>query len=242
MADLGRREFKVGGVEYPLAANSDDLVTTDKAVYNILQFFKSVIITHMGDKFNIQATKANILDARNQLITEPIMQLVPYNPANFLEEVQYKFPLISAFRRDETYREETRVWFEVTYDLDVMYMLPPLTAQQMYHLDMFRSHVRNILLNRLELGYDPDYNNGELVFQTAGIQEIKFVKSRYLDLENPKNTKTFFPTILMTFQVKERKNEISGSFPELTGIDGEIDISDGYQPNNFNLIEFQIDT
>lgn len=237
-----RRTFQVGGVVYPLNVGSNDLIVSgDPVIYNILQFYKSILTTYIGEAFAIQATKANLLDAKDQLITLPVVQLVPYNPANFLEEVQFKFPLLSAHRRYETYKELTREWFEVTSELQMLWMLPPLTAQQMYHLDMFRVNVRSVILDRLELGYDPDYNDGELVFQTAGIQAIKHVSTQFLDLENPKNTKTFFPSILMTFEVKERKNQVPGSFPDLTTIDGSLKISDGYEPNDYNMIDFQLD-
>lgn len=242
MTALGRGTFQVGNVIFPLTNTSgNDLIKDgDPLIYNLLQFYKSVINTYLGDRWLSAATAAGLTDAKNTLITKPIMQLVPYNPADFLEESQYKFPLLSAARTKETFKEKTRTWYEVSCQLQILYMLPPLTASQMYQLDTFRSLVRSVLLDRLELGYDPHYNNGELVFQTAGIEQIALVKSDYIGLENPKNIKTFFPSIMLTFDVKERRNQVVNSFPDLTGIDGEVDISDGYQPDDYDMIDFYL--
>lgn len=242
MPNLGRNTFQVGGVVFPLTTTSghDLIVDADPLIFNLLQFFKSVITTYMGARFAIDATAADLKDAANVLITSPVKQLVPYSPAEYLQEVQYKFPLLSAARVDETYKETTRIWFTESMKLEVLYMLPPLRPEQAYKLDMYRSLVTKILIDRLELGYDPSYNNGELVFQTAGIEEIKFVRSDYIGLEKPA-TNTFFPSVMMTFDVKERKNQVAGSFPDLSNISGEIDISDGYQPNNYDMIDYSLD-
>jgi hypothetical protein len=239
----GRSVFQVGGVKFPLTSTSgnDLIVDADPLIFHWLQFCKSVITTHLGNRFAQAATAANLTGADGNLITSPVKQLVPYSPADYLQEVQFKFPLLSADRFNETYKEETRQWYEISFQMQMLYMLPPLTAAQMYKLNSFRSNVTKVLLDRLELGWDPSYNNGELIFKTAGIEEIKFVKSDYLGLENPANVKTFFPTVMMTFDVKERKNHIDGSFPDLTSINGSTEISDGNQANNYDMIDWQVD-
>ena len=243
MANPGRGTFKVGGVVFPLTTTSgnDLIVDGDPLIYNLLQFFKSILVTYLGDRFSAISATANLVDAGGNLITAPVKQLVPYSPADYLEEVQYKFPLLSAARNKETYKEKTREWYDISCELQVLYMLPPLTAAQMYQFDTFRSLVRSVILDRLELGWDPSYKNGELIFQTAGIEQISLVKSDYLGLENPKNVKTFFPTIMMTFDVKERKNHVLGSFPDLTDISGSVKLSDGYQPSDYDMIDFKLD-
>jgi hypothetical protein len=236
-----RSTFKVGGVTFPLVPDGyqDSIIKADPLIYNILQFFKSVIITYTGDFWTHYATKANLTGADGYIISAPIKQLITYSPVDYLQEVQYKFPLLSATRTNETYKEKTREWYELSYQLQMLYMLPPLTAAQMYHMDSFRSLIRSVILDRLELGYDPSYHNGEQVFKTAGIDQISFVKSDYLGLDHPIKPNTFFPTIMMTFDVKERKNYVEGSFPDLTIINGSTTKSDGYAPNDFDLIDFQ---
>lgn len=244
MSFLGNSTFKVGGVVFPLtnSGSNELIVDADPVIYNILQFCKSNLVTYIGDRFLTQATKANLLDAKGNLITSPVQQLVPYSPADYLEEVQYKFPLLSADRRKEKYyKEHTRQWFNVEYELEMLYMLPPMTADKMFHMNAFRALVPRVLQSRMELGHDPNYNNDELVYQTAGIEQISMQDSQYIGITNPKDVKQFFPSIMMTFNVTERKNYVNGSFPDLTGIDGEVDISDGYQPNNYDMIDFKLD-
>lgn len=242
MVNLLRSTFQVGNVVYPLTITSgQDLIKdADPLIFNLLQFIKSILNTYIGDRFSLAATNANLVDAAGNLITIPIKQLVPYSPVDFLQEVQYKFPLLSAARVNETYKELTREWFDITCELQLLYMLPPLTAAQMYQMDSFRSSVRSVILDRLELGWDENYNSGELVFKTAGIEAIKFVKSDYIGILNPKGINTFFPSIMMTFEVKERKNYVDGSFPTFNGIDGYTLIADGYAPDNFDIADWQI--
>ncbi len=239
-----RSVFQVGGVTYPLTTTSgnDLLVDADPLIYNYLQFCKSIIRTYCGARFAQDATKANLIDVNGTLITSPVMQVVPYSPADYLQEVQFKFPLLSLDRISETYADKTAQWYEVSCKMQMLYILPPLTAAQQYQLSYFRKNVRDILLDRIQLGYDPHYNNNELVFKTAGIDQISMVKGDYIPIETvlKSGVKTFFPTLMITFDVKERKNQILHSFPDLTGIDGYVQISDGYQPNNYDMIDFAL--
>lgn len=243
----GRSTFQVGGVVFPLTNTSgnDLVVDADPAIYAVLQFYKYCINTYIGARWLTQATKANILDAKDQLITSPVEQLVPYSPADYLLESQFRFPMLSADRLNEKYEKKftdaTRGWYAVSYTLEVMYMLPPLTAEQMYHLGGFRTLIPRILQDRTELGWDPNYQGGVPIFKNAGLDEIQMIDARYIGMENPKNVKTFFPAIIMNFEVKERKNYVNGSDPPFTGVDGTIDISDGYQPDNYDMIDFKID-
>jgi len=244
MSFPGNSVFQVGGVVFPLANNvgTDLIVDADPVIYNILQFSKSMITTYIGDRFLTQATKASLLDAKNQLITSPVMQLVPYSPADYLEEVQFRFPLLSADRtKEKYYKEHTRQWFNVTYELQMLYMLPPMRPEQMYQMNAFRTLIPRILQSRMEIGHDINYHNDELVFKTMGIEEISMQDSQYVGITNPKDVKQFFPSIMMTFNVTERKNYVDGSFPDFTGIDGQVDVSDGYQPNNYDMIDFKLD-
>ena len=237
-----RATFQVGGVVFPLTnPGTQDLPAyADPVIYNLLQFYRSCINTYIGTDFAAQATKVELKSPDGVLITSPVMQVVPYHPADYLQEDQFKFPLLSAGRTKGVFREKTRQWYEKEYDLQILYMLPPLTSAQMFQLD-YRAAVSDIILDRLELGYDPAYKSGQLVWKTAGIEEIVLTNETYVGIENPKNVKTFFPTLMLDCHVKERKMYVQNSYPPFTGIDGEVDVSDGYQPNNYDLIDFKID-
>jgi hypothetical protein len=232
----GFSAFKVGGVQFPLTSDGYDLIVqADPAVYHILQFFKYCINNYLADKWLEQVIKINLQDAAGAVIGNPVEQLIPYSPADYLTEVQYRFPFLSADRIRETYIAKTREWYEVIYILEIVYALPPLTAEQMYQMNAFRVLVPRILQDRIEVGWDPGYRSGETILKTAGIEEIKMLDSRYFGLENPANVRTFFPTIIMNFEVKERRNVITEQFPPLTDIGGII-YSDGY-----DLIDFHVD-
>ena len=231
----GFSTFKVGGVQFPLVADGYDLIVqADPAIYHILQYFKYCINYYLVDKWFEQVTKISLYGADGSIIGDPVAQLIPYSPGDYLSEVQYKFPFLSADRVRGKCVGKTREWYEELTDIELVYAMPPMTAEQMYQMNSFRHLIVKIIQDRISNGWDPGYRSGETIFRTAGIEEIALEDFKFVGIENPVDTNTFFPTIFMVLKIKERRNYVTDSFPPLTEIDGYI------SSNTYDLIDFQL--
>jgi hypothetical protein len=222
-----------------------------------LQFFQSVINTYIGPKFLqvISSSGCNWTSPNGNVLSSACSQYVPYGPADFLNEAQYNFPIISGERIKEDYTQpKSRYYYEIVADCQFCYIMPPIGAAQIQQIASLRSAVTKVILDRLELGYDPSYNptlpsynpkytpyqNGPFeVWKACNIDQVKCLSSHFCQVENPKNIKTFFPTLVLDIEVKERRNYVIGSYPSFTQITTQINIEDGYAPDNFNIINLQ---
>ena len=121
MADFGT--FQYGGVSYPLTSSTANslLRDADPSLYFALDYFASVISTHVGTR--LIAESAGFPSP----ITKAVMQVAPMDPAPYLLQQQFQFPLLVAYRVKDSYGRRTVTWQEDVGEWQVAYILPPLT-------------------------------------------------------------------------------------------------------------------
>lgn len=220
--------FKVGGINSPLTASTANslLQDADPVIYYMLQYFAGVINLHMGARWNAEVAAAGRSDLNNLTVGHKL----PYDPIPYLQENQYKLPLLAAFRKNEVYAELTYSWYNITSTLNILWIMPPLSAGQMERLAPFRSHVARTLMDRTEQGLDTNYNSGQNVWAASGLSKIRAVNCSFGNI--PTDTNQFYPTILMEFELTERRmpaTEPGNNFENFTGWDGYVvAASDGY--------------
>ncbi len=241
MSYLLRNTFKFGNVVYPLATGTgnDLILDADPAITWILKFLETVINKYCGAAWTERVAAANLTNAAGALIASPVVQLVPFHPADYFQDEQFKFPLLSLDRVSGEYKEIANRLFEAQTTMELLFILPPLSPEQMYQIAPFRKMVRDTILDRLMLEFDPSFMNGAILYEIAGFDMLNLLSENWLKLENPK-TNQVYETYMMRFTLRELKGNVAGAFPNLTAVDGQVDVSDGYQPNNFDLINFKL--
>src|SRR4051812_49159533 len=94
--------FLHGNVEYPLDLSATTtyslLRDADPCVYYALEFFASVITTHLGARLLEEATAVGMTR-----ITAAVAETIPLDPDPYLAEGHYRFPLLAVYRKQRTY-------------------------------------------------------------------------------------------------------------------------------------------
>src|SRR5688500_18615638 len=98
-------DFYYDGVTFPLPASIAEslLRDADPAVYYALEYFAQVIATHIGARLIAEATAAGATD-----ITAAVRESMPIDPAQFLAEEHFKFPLLSLHRESSSFKYLTK--------------------------------------------------------------------------------------------------------------------------------------
>lgn len=223
------RYFKVGNVLSPLQTSTGNtaLKDLDPGLWNILRFYYYTATVHATSRWNEEIAAVGLSDYLNKVIA----QVIPYDPLPLSTESQYKFPLLVGYRTKEEYDWKSIVHYQIKSEVDILYILPPLSSPtQLKALTPFLTHVARIFVDRTTQGSDEQVNNQKQYWQDAGIQTIGCKRTRYGNI--PGDTNIFFPTIQMTLNLEERHtypSEPGFNFEELTRLDFDLDLRDGYE-------------
>jgi len=238
---LEEATFQVGGVIYPIALTSNSfLQDADPAIFYLLDFYEAVLNLYLGPRWDAIVVDTDLVPL--DLLGKVVNYKLPYDPSPFLTQIQTKFPLLALYSFEETYGERTRHWYELNRTLKLLYALPPLNAAQMEKLSPALRSVTRIILDRTEVGFDPNYNAGQQVIRDAGIEEMSIVSCSFGSMPGSvAQTNVFFPAVELTLHVKERRDFVIGSYDPLDGLDGYVQYADQSGDPNIDLIEFATD-
>lgn len=230
--------FRHGGTTFPLdpASTNSFLRDADPAVFYALEFYASVLETHLSARLLAEAAAASATQ-----ITSVVAETLPLNPEPFLTEEHVRFPLLAIYRKGSTFRDAgTR---KVSVDtLEVSYVLPPLTASEAERVLPALKAVAAILDNRTEQGFDPSYTPsepagtaGEPVWSLtrAGVTRVGITSVQYGGYTPA--TDLYFPAVVMTLVAEERSEAIVTELEAYTGADAAIDLTD---INNDQIVDF----
>lgn len=235
MADYG--SFKVGAIEFPLAATPfvGAREKLDPPINGALAYFQAMLEKHMGAYFDALATQVGAID----LVGKVVAETVGYDPAPYLKESNFKFPLLAMFRTTEEHEDFTTSWYRTKSVMTVLYVLPPLDVAKYASLVYALRAARTVILDRTMQGYDPDYNAGEEVWETAGIAQITVDRARYGMMPSIEGNLSF-PAVEISFTVDEQE-DISPNLDDFDGIDATICVSDGDPANDVPVVEIAWD-
>ncbi|MDI3282117.1 hypothetical protein [Polyangium sp. 15x6] len=235
MADYD--QFKVGAVSFPVPASPVLPAKTvlDPALATALDYFRAVLNLHLGAYWDALVAQIGLSDLAGKLVAEA----VTYDPALYLQEAQYRFPLLALYRVRGDIRDKTVAWYRLKTEWKLLYALPTLTAAQMLSMAPFQWAVLRVLNDRTQQGYDPSYQDGALVVGDGGIASIAPDSYQFGHLVNPR-TDLVFPTLEMTFQVEERE-QLNPGLLVFERLDGEVDVANGTPAEELPVAEFQED-
>lgn len=236
---MGYESFKIGNVQYPLdpaLAASDADVVLDPAINHLLNYIDFVLTDKIGAYWTALSNRIG-LNYPN-LIAEKI----PYDPSYYFSASQYRLPLLCLFRTNEVKKGKTVHWYVWNGDLKFRYIFPPCDASQYLSISKLLKAIRDVVADRIEQGYDPNYLDGynqPIIHEDFGICSVGVTESVFGNLEDPENN-MFFPTLELTINMEERENFAVDTFDNFTGIDGYVQIAQAGNTDPIDLIEFQV--
>ncbi len=219
MADYGI--WGHGSVAYPLTASltNSSLRDADPAIDKALAYFSAVINAYVGDRFAAAAAQ------EGYAFPSAVVQTIGLEPSPFLLSSEFKFPLLACWRSEETYAEWTSAFETDTAAWEVSYVLPPLPSPRQTQVFVpFLRSVARIISRCTSMGADPNYNSGELVWATCGVQRARVVSARYAGYAPIDTNDKFFRAVNLKLEMLERDFYPSGSFEDWDGADASVSL------------------
>lgn len=237
MADFA--SFKHGGTQYPLTTGSPNpiLRDVDPTLFYMLEYYSSVIQTHIGAKLAEQASGLNYLESG----APAVGQVFPYDPEPWLTENQFKWPLLAGYRKTLAYRYAGTRKVAVL-QLEVAYVMKPVTVDEAERFVPFLHAIAAVVDNRTEQGFDPAYTPstptgtaGEPVWSAAraGLARVEMKAAAFGGYQPTKDL--HFPAVIMAIEAEERSEAVLGELGPFAGIDTTIHAAnaDGTQVDDF---------
>lgn len=232
MTDLA--SFTNGGATYPLPTGGSGLGglgatllrDADPASFYLIEFFKSVLETHIAGRFMQEVASCGASDR----IQTTVAETLPINPLPYLTQGLYGFPLLAAYRKHSKYkfvgqRKLTQSEFEVVY------ILPPLQPGEAERLEPILQSVVAVIDNRTEQGMDPAYTPsaptgtaGELIWDRAGIAKAGVTEASFGGY--PASPEVYYPAITISLEVEEQSAALISELDVFDGADVEVDHED----------------
>ena len=230
--------FQVGAFVSPLtpATTHGLLQDADPALYHALAFYKSVLSTHLGARWDAEVTKAGLSKYAGQITTLAI----PFDPLPWLQQGSLAPPFLALFVPEENATDRTRAFYQTAATAKLQWVLPPLTLAQYNQLYPFLRAAAKVILDRTTLGYDPAYQNGAEFCALGGIAQLDLGPARYGAIQGL-DTKLLFPTVEFELTVIERRAQTPGLVLG-TGVDVAIAVTDPAGAHPLSVITIQDDT
>lgn len=218
-------DFSYGGVSFPLTASTANslLRDADPAVYYALEFFAQVITTHIGARVIAEATAAGATD-----ITAAVRESMPIDPAQFITEEHFRFPLLALHRESTSFKYLTKRR-QAIHKLKLSYVLPPLRAAQAEKLLPILHAVGLLIDHKATVGSDEAYTPtaptgtaGEFVWSGTRAATAKVeVKDSAVGAYQISND-LFFPAISMSLEMWELADANTTGYDDYEGADVDV--------------------
>lgn len=232
MADY--ESFQFGSTVFPLEVNATPIDQIgDPAIYTVLEYLKAMIIKNLGDRWD--AEFAGSADLVGNIISED----ANYDPTPYFRQGQYTLPLLALYRTNTEVIEKTVAYYAHRSTWQLLYIFEPVDVSQVRRVQSFLHLIATVIVDRIEQGYDPSYQNGELIFSTAGISKIKITDfNTHEQAENIVEGNLDYKILMMNFEVEEQE-ECNPDLSNFEGVDGYVSVSDS--DTEVELIEFTKD-
>jgi hypothetical protein len=230
------QDFSFDNNAYPPKTGTGNSILKDADIVcqKILEFYSGVLQANLGARFNQECIACGMVNTNLQNFKDGYVvgSAICYPVPSTLKQTDYKFPLLSVYRGEETYLQMSTNHIVTEADFVITWTLPPLNdPNKMNHLYPFLSLVSKTLLFYTFEGNDPKFNSGELVWKEAGFAFALMEKARFGSFLG-QDGKTIFPSVQINFKVFERNQFCPEDFETFTGFDGYISEVDGYNINN----------
>jgi len=251
--------FGAGNVQFPLTtSNAKSLLEdADPAVFWIGKYLKAMLEHHAGARMAAAFAAAG-LTKRDGSPAGIVGTLYGHDPIPNGTVFQGDFPLLGVFRTTSEQGKTGTVSEHVSTAhnavlvsfIHVLYVLPPLTAAQANQLLPVLRIVETITLEKLWLGFDPNWEDGELVRVKAGCASIRFVGSEYgTTMPGPsqgeqrreEGARGRYPVIMMRLEIAEERTYSTATEANqpLEGVD--IEVQADHENGAVTIAEIKVD-
>lgn len=235
MTDLA--SFTNGGATYPLPTGGAGLGgvgatllrDADPASFYLIEFFRSVLETHLAGRFMQEVVSCGAGDKIQTMVAETL----PLNPLPYLTQGQFGFPLLAAYRKRSQFKfvGQRKI---VRGEFEVVYVLPPLQPGEAERLEPILQSVVAVLDNRAEQGMDPAYTPsaptgtaGEVVWTRAGVAKAGITDAVFGGYHV--GPEVYFPAVTISLEIEEQSAAVISELVAYDGADVEVDLQDPVQ-------------
>lgn len=209
-------QFDVGGIHFPLGEarpGASLLTACDPALEKILSFLAFRIDYALGDALT------GALQAGAPTVGRNVRQTFSTDALNNAAKAeQVSFPFLSVYRRRSRFEDKTTNWRQDSSTLGFSYVLPAMTLEQAEKYSHVLHAVAVIVEHSLSLGFDPSYNQGERLLDSAGISSADVVDVKYELFRIGTATDTHCHAIIGDINVVEQVMPTLSGLQPLTGI------------------------
>ncbi len=236
--------FKHGSATFPLTtAGSNSLLRdADPFVFYALEYFASVLNTHLNTRFVAEAVTAGMTR-----ITATVAETLPYHPGDYLTQSHVKFPLLGLYRT-ETKFDYAGARKRSIDQLELVYVLPPVTAGEHERLYPILKAVASVIDNRCEQGFDPSYTPttptgtaGERVWTStrAGAERVDVLSVNYKGGFSV-SPDVFMPAVVITLAATQGYDIVATELGAFEGTNVHLDHHDeATETTELDFIQFR---
>lgn len=224
----GTGTFAIGQTIYPLSPSTSNslLQDADQPIYWLLQFFASELQSYLGARWTAEMARAGLSNVMPNIVGMKF----PNNPFPYLQDVGVKFPVLAIYRVEGVFLEKTISFEREQSNLEIAWVLPPLTMSQMEIVGPFLKSIMDVIQDRSDIAADPNFLDGYNWGDAAGFDWLQM--GEYHRMMIP-HTKTNLPMESIVFQMKMRMRNmpVTAQFPLVNVVTTEIDLiapADGY--------------
>jgi hypothetical protein len=233
--------FRFGGTNYPLTASTANslLRDADPALYWAIEFWKSVLNTHLSARLVAEAV---LCEAP---ITAAVKSTANYDPGPFLlEHAQLTPPVLAVYRVSDAYKERTVTWDHVESTWEIAYVLPSFQHYGGFErIKPIQHSVGHVLRERTSMGWDPSFQSGAKIFgpSYANVETIDVMGARYGRYEDGQGM--YYETVIFTALVRERvMPPVAGTYDNLSDVEVNIDNVATGEATFANIVQTRTDT
>ena len=226
--------FKRGGRSYPLplAVSGSLLLRADPFLFYALEYYKRVLEVHLG---------AALLEAASgTAITSTVAYTSPVDPAPWLTQGQYKFPLLAVYRKRGKLEDRSANWRVTSGQFEVLYILPPLTPADAEKIVPILNAAADVIDDRTFQGVDPLYTPtsgtaGQSPWEMANCAKVTITDAEW-GLFDGFDDELFFG-LKLTGTVIERAEFVSTDYETFAGTNIDVDQKQQDGSNIVSVVE-----
>lgn len=219
MSNPGYGAFQIGTTPYPLTASTSNslLQDADPPLYWLLDYFASELNTYAGSRWTNEIARAGL----TSVIPNIVGMTFPNNPTPYLQDTGATFPILAVYRVEGNIKEKSISYVQVESNLEIMWILPPLTMGQMEIVGPFFNVVCQIMQDRSEYGADPNYLDGYVWGAAAGFDWLQMTEYHRMLIQG---NKLPMESLVMQLKMRERNMPVPNAFPQITEVNTELDL------------------
>lgn len=188
----------VGNAVLPLTASTANslLKDADPVIFTLLDFVSGVIAHYVGSRWTAEWADADLAG------TQPVaFNIGAMDPSLYMQQQQFKFPLLSIYRKSKRTINSTMTHITKQSFIDVVYTFPALDVRQGQKLLPFLNTIADVV--------DDQLVRGQRMFTDAGISEIETLNTEFTNIPTDETGTQYLPTILMSLRVNELHSSLA---------------------------------